>query len=155
MEKPDLEELQKETSDKENIVLAMHAGLAAFSLACLLRLITLPSESILVVIASCMFVTSLISFLLIVLSKHHVLHQAKEMHIGHVIVSEDSAKYPQVIGVTCLVFGFLLMLLYISYFTFATGLIALFFAGKHHNNFKVKMDKMMGARKAAEMNESA
>lgn len=155
MTNPKLEELQEDTIEKEKIVLAIHAGLAAFSITCLLRLITLPSDSMLVIFASCLFTISSICFLLIVLSKYHVFHKTKDMHIGHVIVSEDSAKHPQIIGTVCLALGFLSILLYVSVLTFLVGVVALVIAAKHHSRFKTEMNKMIGAREAVKRNKSA
>lgn len=136
MEKQNLEELQSELVEKEKISQAMHAGLAAFSFTCLLRLVTLPSDSLLVIISSCLFTVSSAAFLQIVISKYHVLHQVKSIHIGHVLVSEDSLKHPQLIGSICLVLGFLLMLLYISVFTCIIGIVALYFSSKHQGKFR-------------------
>lgn len=143
-----MEQLQAEGIEKEKIVLAIYAGMAAFSITCLLRLITLPNESILIIIASCFFTISAISYSLIVLSKYHVLLKAKDMHIGHIIVSQDSSEHPRIIGLFCITLGFLVVLLYISVITFIVGIISLVFAVKHHNKFVTEMKKMIGAREA-------
>jgi protein-S-isoprenylcysteine O-methyltransferase Ste14 len=150
-----LEELQAETIEQEKIVLAIYAALGAFSLTCLLRLVTLPSDSILVIIASCLFSVSAISFLLIVISMQSVLHKNKDMHIGHVLAASDSAEHPRFIGITCLSLGFLTVLLYISIITFVVGLVAFILAQKHHEKFIEKMDTYAGAREALGNNEKA
>lgn len=90
------------------------------------------------------------SFSLIALSKYHVFHKGKDIHIGHAIVSGNSAELPRFLGSYFIVFGFLSMLLYILIFTLFTGIIALFLAVRHHLKFKSEMDKLMGAKEALE-----
>jgi len=84
-----------------------------------------------------------------------VLHKNKDLHIGHVLASSDSAEHPRFIGVTCLSLGFLAILLYISIITFAVGLAALFLAQKHHRKFINKMGTYAGARESLQKNERA
>ena len=150
-----LEALQTETIEKEKIVLAIYGALAAFSLTCLLRLVTLPHDSILVIIASCLFSVSAISFLQIVVSMQTVLHQNKDLHIGHVFAASDSAKHPRLIGIISLSFGILTILLYISVITFMVGLVAFILAQKHHQNFVAEMGSFASAREALKNNEQA
>jgi hypothetical protein len=150
-----LEELQAETIEKEKIVLAIYVALAAFSLTCLLRLVTLPSDSILVIAASCLFSVSAISFLQIIISMQTVLHKNKDLHIGHVLAASNSAKYPRFIGITCLTCGVLSILLYISVLTFIVGLVAFIFSQRHHEKFVIEIGSLSGAREALKDNDQA
>lgn len=144
----ELEELQAETINKEKVMLAIYATLAAFSITCLLRLVTLPSDSTLVIIASCFFTVSSMSYLLIVLSIQHVLYKNKDLHIGHIWTYSDSAKHPRILGFVCITIGFLLLLLYISFVTFFVGLVSLALANHHHRKFVEEMSTFSPARDA-------
>ena len=151
--KEKLETLQGELVEKEKIALAVYAGLAAFSSACLLRLITIPSESWVIIASTCFFLISTTSFVSMVLSKYHVLHIAKGLHIGHVIVWEDSTKHTQTIGWFSFVLGFLLMLFNYSVITFLIGVASLALASKHHMKFKKELDTMTDVREVVEKSE--
>ncbi|MGB1799379.1 MAG: hypothetical protein ACPHLK_00965 [Gammaproteobacteria bacterium] len=146
MDSKEVEELQEETREKERIVLAMNAGLAGFSVACLFLVLTLDSSMFSVLLASCLLTASTACFSIIVLSKYHILHKTKDMHIGHVIVSEDSAEKPQKIGAICLAFGFLCILFSFSFITFLVGLVAFILASKQHNKFVSDSNGMVGFR---------
>jgi len=144
----ELECLQSEEIDKLKIILAIYTALAAFSVTGILRLVTLPNESYVVIAASSLFTVSTISFLLIVLSIQHVLNKNKDLHLGHILASEKFSKTPRLIGISCLLLGFLLFLFYISIITFLIGLVAISAAMKHHSKFVEKMNTYSGAREA-------
>jgi len=141
-----LEELQAETIAKEKIALAMYGGSAAFSIACLLALISMNNDSWLATLSACFFAISTISYTLIVILKYRVIHKTKDLHIAHVILGEKYGEAPAKIGLCCLSLGFLSLMLIYSIVLFVVALTTIILAFKQLGKFNNKMSATIGAR---------
>lgn len=141
-----LASLQSETKEKENIVLLIYSGMLAFSITGLLSTIAYENHSILILISILFFITSTVSLSIIVLAKFHILHKANDIHIVHVIVSEDHAEHPRTIGITSMAIGLLLMLADISIYIAAFSIALITIGLKQHLKFMKEMKSLKGAR---------
>ncbi|MDT0617357.1 hypothetical protein RM531_02620 [Salinisphaera sp. P385] len=141
-----LYELRDDATTKEKLVLAIYAGAGGFAVACLISVVALPRYSWLVVAAACLFAIGAISLAFVVLSMYHVLHKTNDLHIGHVIISENFGKKPKEIAFASIPLGFLLLMLHISYLTFIVSLVSVILASRHFLRFKKELDSLTNLR---------
>ena len=144
--------LQAETAHKENVLLGLYSGLLGFSGACLLMALGGGANTVLEIIALCLFVVATFFYATVVLSRIFVLHKGVSLHIGHAIVAEDNSKPALIAAGISLVAGLS------AYSSRASLLVSLFvilcaiIAFKHHVRFKRQFDNLIDARDALKEN---
>ena len=144
--------LQAETAHKENVLHGLYSGLLGFSGACLLMALGGGANTILEILAVCLFVTATFFYATVVLSRIFVLHKGVSLHIGHVIVAEDNSKPAMIVAGISLVAGLSAYAsrasIWVSFFVVMCAVLAF----KHHLRFKRNFDAMIDAREMLKEN---
>lgn len=141
-----VQKLQKETIYKEQVLLAQYSGLLGFSGACLLSVLNSGINSPGITWAFCFFITAVFCYTPIVLGRVFVLHKGMSLHIGHVIIAEDSSGFTFVIGGLSLVLGLATFSMQFSVWCAPFVIACAVLAFLHHIRFKRKFDVMIDAR---------
>lgn len=141
-----LKELQEELIHVENVLLVTYAGLLGFSSACALAVLSEDKHTYFILAAFLFFIIAIFCFGLMVLGKIFVLHKGNGLHIGHVIIQEESASIKAGIGGIALIAGLALYATKISFWCFFFVLIGAILAFRSHAKFRKNLNGMGDAR---------
>lgn len=142
-----MEKLQDELIHVVNVSLVQYGGVLGFSSACVLSILSDDNPSTYTLSAFLCFIIAMFCFSTVVLSLIFVLSKGAGLHIGHVIIQEESRNTKSVIGMLAMVSGLALYSAKISIWCIPFVLIGAVLAFRSQIKFNKKFGTQEDARK--------